>query len=100
MKSLGVILLFTISLNLLACQFSIVEQGSKFFLVLKRVGELPNEKETIDKPLRRGLQEVKVKKTDNKEQRNIRLRVIHDSNEREPIEKILKSRCSLLSDDT
>jgi hypothetical protein len=93
MKSLSVILLLTTSLNLLACQFSIVEQDSKFFLVLKRVGELPSKKETIEQPLRRGLQEVKVKKADEKEKINVRLRVIHDSNDRESLEKILKSRC-------
>jgi hypothetical protein len=94
MKSLSVILLLTTSLNLLACQFSIVEQDSKFFLVLKRVGELPDEKEKIKQRLRRGLQEVKVKKKDEKEDRSVRLRVIHDSNDRESLEKILRSRCS------
>jgi hypothetical protein len=98
MKSLSVIIMFLTSLNLLACPFSIVEQDSKFFLILKRIGELPNESELIDQKLRRGLQEVNVKKNNKGEskieRRKVRIRVLYDSVDRDVLEKVLKTRCS------
>lgn len=94
MKALPVLFVLILSLNATACPFSIIEQNDKFFLILKRVGELPGKKEHFTKDLRRGLQEVDVKEKDKKEVRKVRVRVIHDSDNREQLETILKSRCS------
>ena len=93
MKSLSVILLLTTSLNLLACQFSVVEQDSRFYLVLKRIGDLPADKEKFAKKLRRGLQEVDVSSAE-KEKRKVRVKVLYDSDDREKLEQIVKTRCT------
>ena len=93
MKILLCIILLSTSLNLLACQFSVVEQEGRFYLVQKRIGDLPGEKEKFEKNLRRrGLQEVEVL-NDKKEKRKVRVRVRYDSDERATLDKIVETRC-------
>ena len=100
MKALFTIL-FIFSTNIaLACNATILEQDGRFFLAVKRVGDIPTEDEVPDKKLRRGFQEVslsdkkdKDKDTNSKTSRIARLKIVYDSDDREVIEKMLKTRC-------
>jgi hypothetical protein len=96
MKALLTIL-FLLSTNFaLACNATILEQDGKFFLAVKRVGDIPTENEVPEKKLRRGFQEISLvdkKDKESKEPRKARLRIVYDSDDRDVIEKMLKTRC-------
>ena len=80
----------------LACNATILEQDGRFFLAVKRVGDIPTKNEVHEKKLRRGFQEVNLsdkKDKEKKEVRKSRLKIVYDSEDREVIEKMLKTRC-------
>lgn len=80
-----------------ACDFSIIEQDGRYYLALKRIGELPSKDQKVKEKLRIGLQEVTVvSKEDDKQSKNhdARLRIYYSSEKREEVERMLKLRCS------
>lgn len=79
----------------MACRFQMIKQNDKYLLVLKRIGEFPKiKKEKFSKELnRRGLQNLKVKDKETNEERDVRVRVIYDSEKKETIERMVKTRC-------
>jgi len=96
MKALITILLLFSTNITLACNATILEQDGRFFLAVKRVGDIPTKDEVPEKKLRRGFQEVNLsdkKDKEKKEVRKSRLKIVYDSDDREVIEKMLKTRC-------
>ena len=96
MKALITILLLFSTNIALACNATILEQDGRFFLAVKRVGDIPTKNEVPEKKLRRGFQEVNLsdkKDKEKKEVRKSRLKIVYDSEDREVIEKMLKTRC-------
>ena len=93
MKKL-IFLLFIISTQSFACQYSIIEQNGRFFLTNTLIGSAPSKHEKVDEELRQGLQEVTVsnKHTDKKEE--ARYRIIYQSDNRKEVEDMLKFRCA------
>ncbi len=99
MKKLFALTIFLLSIKSLACNVTILEQDGKYFLAIKKVGELPSEDEVPEKKLRRGLQEIEVSKkkkedsTEESKSRKSRFKIIYDSEDRDVIERMLKTRC-------
>jgi hypothetical protein len=102
MKALITILLLFSTNIAVACNATILEQDGRFFLAVKRVGDIPTKNEVPEKKLRRGFQEVSLTEKENKKEekdketkkpRKARLKIVYDSDDREVIEKMLKTRC-------
>jgi hypothetical protein len=94
-------IIFLLTTNLaLACNASILEQDGKYFLAIKKVGDMPGEDEVSEKKFRRGLQEVSFSDKSEepndkeiKESRKSRIKIIYDSTDRKVIERMYKTRC-------
>lgn len=99
MKKFLALTIFLLSINSFACNVTILEQENRYFLAIKKVGELPSEDEIPEKKLRRGLQEIEVSKkkkddsSETSESRKSRFKIIYDSEDRDVIERMLKTRC-------
>jgi hypothetical protein len=111
-KLILIFVLFVLSNPSFSCRYSIMEQNGRYFVYHKLVGDLPAKDEKISSDLTRGIRDVKVEKKKNQkleqednssektaetqkesEPREIRIRILFDSDSEESAKAILNGRC-------